>query len=166
MSEKPMNEKRMNEKLAPEVSANDKPMAGGPVSMDCAAFEKISQHLYRPVAAEAGFAEAALAHAESCSHCAALLTEVEWLEFSLRDLARHDVNRRVSPRVESAVLQEFRLQKAATAGRQIRWRLATLGVAAALFLALGFSLRITDWASTASPAATTSQPFWRKAPAI
>src|SRR5271155_2110710 len=140
MSEKPMKEKRMNEKQTPEVSGNDKPMAGGPVSMDCAAFEKISQHLYRPEAAEAGLAEAALAHAESCSHCAALLTEVEWLEFSLRDLARHDANRRVSPRVESALLQEFRLQKAAAARRQIRWRLAALGVAAAGFLALGFSL--------------------------
>jgi len=156
MSEKPMNEKRMNEKLAPEVSANDKPMAGGPVSMDCAAFEKISQHLYRPDAAEAGLAEAALAHAESCSHCAALLTEVEWLEFSLRDLARHDANRRVSPRVESALLQEFRLQKAAAARRQIRWRLAALGVAAAVFLALGFSMHKYGVFLPRSPAAPES----------
>jgi len=136
-----MNEKSMNEKPANEKPANEKPSAGEPILMDCEAFEKISQHLYRPDAAEAALCEAALTHAESCSHCAALLTEVEWLECSIRDMARRDAARRVSPRVESALLQEFRHQKAAATRRQIRWRLAALGAAAALLLALGFSMR-------------------------
>jgi hypothetical protein len=158
MNEKPANEEPANEKFAPE----------GPVPMDCAAFEKISQHLYSADAAEA---EAALAHAESCSRCAALLTEVEWLEFSMRDLARHDAARRVSPRVESALLQEFRRQKAADARRQIRWRLAALGAAAVLFLALGFSLRkhgivLPHSSSAPEPSAAASHVQPAVAPAL
>jgi hypothetical protein len=139
---------------------SEKPMNEMPVSMDCAAFEKISHHLYRPEVAEAALCEAALAHAESCSRCAALLTEVEWLEFSLLDVARHDANRQASPRVESALLQEFRRQKADTARRQIRKRLAALSVAAALFLALGLALRhqagLLHISSSASPVAVSN----------
>jgi len=120
---------------------SENPINGLPASMDCAAFEKISHHLYRPDEAEAALCEAALAHAESCSRCASLLTEVEWLEFSMLDLVRHEANRQISPRVESALLQEFRRQKADTARRQIHLRLAALAVAAALLLALGLALR-------------------------
>ncbi len=135
------------------------------VSMDCAAFEKISHHLYRPDAAETALCEAALAHAETCSRCAALLTEVEWLEFSMLDVARQDANRQASPRVESALLQEFRRQKADVARQQIRRRLATLAVAAALLLALGLALRHQAGLRHNSPsspssavAVTNSQP--------
>jgi len=121
------------------------PMDESSVSMDCAAFEKISHQLYRPDPAETSLAEAAMAHAESCSRCAALLTEVEWLEYSLLDLARHDANSRVSPRVESALVQEFRRQKTAVARRQLRWRLAALGVAAAFILFVGLSFYLHVW---------------------
>jgi hypothetical protein len=131
------------------------PMNEMPVSMDCAAFEKISHHLYRPDVAEAASCEAALAHAESCSRCATLLTEVEWLEFSMLDLARQDATRQISPRVESALLREFRRQKADVARRQIHWRLAALGIAAALFLALGLALRHRTTLSPASSSAPT-----------
>jgi hypothetical protein len=144
---------------------SEKPTNEKPVSMDCATFEKISHHLYRPEAAEVSLCDAALAHAESCGRCAALLTEVEWLEFSMRDLARHDASCCVSSRVESALLQEFRRQKGAEARRQIRWRLAALGVAAAFFLFLGMSLRMHVWRLTPSSlgpmpnaAASHSQP--------
>lgn len=151
---------------------SENPINEMPVSMDCAAFEKISHHLYRPDVAESALCEAALAHAESCSRCAALLTEVEWLEFSMLHLARHFANRQASPRVESALLQEFQRRKAAIARQQIRWRLAALGVAAALFLALGVSLR-HHVASNSSPssvklsgdAASHSQPSVPSAPA-
>lgn len=136
MSDKPNNDKRMTDK-----PTNDRLINEMPVSMDCAAFEKISHHLYRPDAADTPLCEAALAHAESCSRCAALLTEVEWLEFSMLDVARHDANRQVSPRVESALLQEFRRQKADAARQQIRRQLAALAIAAALLLTLGLALR-------------------------
>jgi hypothetical protein len=135
---------------------SENPMNEMPVSMDCAAFAKISHHLYRPDVAEAAICEAALAHAESCSRCATLLTAVEWLEFSMLDLARHSANRQISPRVESALLQEFRRQKADVARRQIHWRLAALGIAAALFLAIGLALRhrtVLSPASSSAPAA-------------
>jgi hypothetical protein len=150
---------------------SEKPMNEMPVSMDCAAFEKVSHLLYRPEEAEAALCEAALAHAESCARCAALLTEVEWLEFSVLDLARHDTNREASPRMESALLQEFRRQKADAARGQIRKGLAALSVAAALFLALVLALRhqasLLHNSSSASPSAVAaSNPQLSTAPGL
>ena len=109
--------------------------------MDCATFESIVQDLDRPGTPAAGQCEGALVHAESCGKCAALLTQVEWLEFSLREVAKRGGDHRASPRVEAALLQEFRNAKALAARKQIPWRLAALAAAAALFLALGLSLR-------------------------
>ena len=109
--------------------------------MDCATFENIVHDLDRAGTSGAALRESALAHAESCHTCATLLTQVEWLDFSLHELAENAAGRQASPRVEAAVLQEFRRAKDVAARRQIRWRLATLAAAAALFLALGLSLR-------------------------
>jgi hypothetical protein len=109
--------------------------------MDCAAFENIVYDLNRPGTPGAALRESALAHAESCHTCAALLTQVEWMDFSLLELAENAVGRQASPRIEAAVLREFRRTKDVAARRQIRWRLAALAAAAALFLALGLSLR-------------------------
>jgi hypothetical protein len=109
--------------------------------MDCATFENIVHDLDRAGTSGAALRESALAHAESCHTCAALLTQVEWLDFSLLKLAENAAGRQVSPRVEAAMLREFRRTKDVAARRQIRWRLAALAAAAALFLALGLSLR-------------------------
>ena len=109
--------------------------------MDCATFEDIVHDLNRPGTSGTEQCESALAHAESCDSCAALLTQVEWLDFSLHELAEFAAGRQVPLRIEAAVLQEFRRAKEVAARRQIRWRLAAVAAAAALFLALGLSLR-------------------------
>ncbi|MGH9712072.1 MAG: hypothetical protein ACRD5M_02080 [Candidatus Acidiferrales bacterium] len=109
--------------------------------MDCATFKRIVHELDRPGTPGAAKCESALAHAESCAHCAALLTQVEWLEFSFHQVTENAATRQASPRVEAALLQEFRNAKALAARKQIRWRLVALAAAAALFLALGLSLR-------------------------
>ena len=119
------------------------------IPMDCATFENIVHDLDRQGTPGAAQCESALAHAESCHTCAALLTQVEWLEFSLLKLAESAAARQASPRVEAAVLEEFRRTRAVAARSQIRWRLAALASAAALFLALGLALRHRGFSSPA-----------------
>ncbi|HYL67873.1 MAG TPA: hypothetical protein VEX69_01805 [Candidatus Limnocylindria bacterium] len=109
--------------------------------MDCAKFENIVHDLDRPGTPGAAQCESALAHAESCHSCATLLTQVEWLEFSLLKLSEISAGRQPSPHLEAVVLREFRRTKELAARTQIRWRLAALATAAALFLALGLALR-------------------------
>jgi hypothetical protein len=109
--------------------------------MDCATFQNIVHDLDRAGTSGAALRESVLAHAESCHTCAALLTQVEWLDFSLLGVAESAAGCQASPRVEAAMLEEFRRTKDVAARRQIRRRLAAMAAAAALFLALGLSLR-------------------------
>jgi hypothetical protein len=108
--------------------------------MDCMQFREVAHELDRPGAEGDALCERALAHAESCSDCAALLTEIESLSFSLRQLAEESAGLQAPPRLEALLLQEFRREKAATASRGVRWQLAAFGVAAAVLLALGLTL--------------------------
>ena len=117
--------------------------------MDCATFENIVQDLDRQGTSGAAQCESALAHAESCHSCAALPTQVEWLGFSLLKLAESAATCQPSPRVEAVLLEEFRRTKDFAPRRQIRWRLAALAAAAALFLALGLALRHRNLPSAA-----------------
>jgi hypothetical protein len=109
--------------------------------MDCVTFENIVHDLDRPGTQGAAQCESALAHAESCHKCATLLTQVEWLDFSMLKFAEIVERWQASPRVEAAVLEQFRRTKDLAARRQIGWRLAALATAAVLFLALGLVLR-------------------------
>jgi hypothetical protein len=109
--------------------------------MNCAQFEDVVHELDRPGTRGAELREIALTHAETCGRCAVLLTESESLDFALVKLA-DETGRNVAPaRVEAALLQEFRMAKAVHAKRRVRRQIASIGVAAALFLALGLSLR-------------------------
>jgi len=128
--------------------------------MDCATFENIVHDLDRLGTPGAAQCESALAHAESCHACAALLTRIEWLDFSLLKLAEDGATRQASPRVEAALLEEFRRTKDFVPHRQIRWRLAALAAAAALFLALGLALRhrgLPSWAPSQDVAVKSPQ---------
>ena len=109
-------------------------------SMDCAEFQEVLHELDRPGAEGEALCERALAHAESCSGCAALLIEVESLDFSLRQVATESADLQAPARLETLLLQEFRREKAATASRGVRWQLAAFAIAAAVLLALGISL--------------------------
>jgi hypothetical protein len=116
--------------------------------MNCAEFDEIVHDLDRPGtpanldgfdSGEPSLFEGALAHAESCSRCGRLLTEVEGLNFALHAIASAATQRTAPVRVEAALLREFRLQRAQrTGGRQpYRWYAAVAAVAAVALLALG-----------------------------
>jgi hypothetical protein len=108
--------------------------------MDCAQFQEVLHDLDRPGTHGATLCERALAHAEMCSPCATLLTEVESLDFSLHQLAEESVDLQAPPRLETLLLQEFRRERSAAAARGMRWQLAAFAVAAAVLLALGLTL--------------------------
>jgi hypothetical protein len=110
------------------------------IRIDCPQFEEALPDLDRPGTQGSMLREVALAHAESCDRCARLLTESESLDFSLRSLATHDATRTAAPRVEAALLQEFRRGKGIASRRRLQWQLSVLGAAALLAMALGISL--------------------------
>ena len=109
--------------------------------MKCAEFEEILHELDRPGTKGNELREEALIHAESCGNCGVLLTETESLDFALKTIAHPADGENASSRVETALLQEFRRSKGKSAQNSTRWRIALIGVAAALFLILGLSLQ-------------------------
>ena len=108
--------------------------------MKCAEFEEILHELDRPGTKGNELREEALIHAESCGNCGVLLTETESLDFALKRVANAD-RENVPSRVETALLQEFRRVKDKSAHKRMQWRIAVIGVAAALFLVLGLSVQ-------------------------
>jgi hypothetical protein len=128
--------------------------------MNCAQFDEIVHELDRSRSSDevdssgcvgASESGAALEHAESCSRCAWLLTEVEGLNFGLRAIASHAAQETAPPRLEATLLREFRRQSAY--GKQIgrsgevtaerrsyRWYAAVAGIAALALLAVGLWL--------------------------
>jgi hypothetical protein len=113
-------------------------------SMDCAQFAEVIHDLDRP--GTEGFArrEAALAHAESCSRCAILILQSEFLGASLQALAKSGAGRHASPLVEAALMEEFRRRKFASLSRKVKRQVAALGAAAAVLLAVGFWLHFSQ----------------------
>jgi len=109
--------------------------------MNCAEFEEILHDLDRPGTPGLGMREGALMHAESCEHCALRMIEAESLDFGLRQLALEDADKQARRSIETTLLAEFRLQKAARSKHRVRWQVAALAAAAMLLLALGISLR-------------------------
>jgi hypothetical protein len=108
--------------------------------MDCVQFEEIVHDLERPETEGFALRDSALAHAESCSHCARLMTDAESLDSALREVARCEAGQQVSARLGAALMEEFRRQKARSSRRRVQRQIAALGTAAAVALALGFSL--------------------------
>jgi hypothetical protein len=108
--------------------------------MDCAQFEEIVHDLDRPGTEGFALRDSALAHAESCSQCARLMTEVESLDAALREVARSEAGRQASPRVETSLMEEFRRQKTASSRRRVQRQIAALAAAAVVLLVLGISL--------------------------
>jgi hypothetical protein len=109
--------------------------------MDCAQFDEVLHDLDRPGTKGAALRDAALAHAESCNRCAELLSQAEWLDFSLLRLKVESPLTIAPARLESALLQKFKRTMQKSARRRVLRRAALMGAAAALLLALGLSLR-------------------------
>jgi hypothetical protein len=108
--------------------------------MDCAQFEEIVHDLERPGTEGFALRDSALAHAESCSGCARLMTDAESLDASLREVARREAGKQAPARVGTALMEEFRRQRTASSRPRVQRQIAALGVAAAVLLVLGFSL--------------------------
>jgi hypothetical protein len=108
--------------------------------MNCSQFQEILHDLDRP--GTKGFAarDAAFLHAESCDHCTQLLTQSESLDFALHTLREREAHRRMSPRIEELLLEEFRRRNVTPSRRRVPWPVAALATAATLLLALGLAL--------------------------
>jgi hypothetical protein len=121
--------------------------------MDCVQFKEIYQELDRPGTSGFRFRERALAHAESCAGCGALLTDGEALDFALQNLAQQSRAAGPSPRVEAALLREFQRLKQVGQRQRIYRQLAILSTAAAILLALGLGVhyRIVSQARNTPP---------------
>jgi len=109
--------------------------------MSCLEFEEIVHDLDRPGTPGMALREKALAHAESCSRCAQLLTEAESLDQALHAIASTEGEQQAPAWVESALLREFRFAKAGYGKSDFGRHVAALGIAAAVLLAAGLSLR-------------------------
>jgi hypothetical protein len=109
--------------------------------MNCAQFAEVLHDLDRPGTPGMELRERALTHAEACDRCAQILTQSEALDFSLQGLGVQYANQRAPERVEEALIQEFRRVKAESGRQRLLRGVAVLGVAAAVLLALGISLR-------------------------
>jgi hypothetical protein len=110
--------------------------------MDCAEFRDVLHELDRPGTRGAAAFESAMAHAEACGDCGILLVEEESLEFALHKVAHETARMPGAARVEAALLKEFRQAKPeaaamASSWSAMRWRIAALGVAAAVLLVVG-----------------------------
>ncbi len=134
--------------------------------MDCAQFQEVLHELNRPGTEGATLCDRALAHAELCGDCAVLLTEVESLDFALREAAAESVELQAPPRLETLLLQEFRREKSATASRGVRWQLAAFGIAAAVLLALGLSLHRQHLVTPGAGVASTRTPAQVSTPVL
>lgn len=109
--------------------------------MNCSQFEAALDDLDRAGMPAMMLREAALEHAETCGRCAQRMNDTEALDFAFHQIAAHDGNLVAPPRVEAALLHEFRAQRAAQSRAKGNWRMAALATAAAVLLVLGFSLR-------------------------
>jgi hypothetical protein len=134
--------------------------------MDCAQFAEVLHELDRPGTPGAALRETALAHAEMCSHCGALVTEAESLDFALGRIAQQTAELQVPPRIEAALLREFQRGRSVASSRRLQWQLAVLGAAAAVLLAIGLSFHPPQTATpdkapsvsaSSAPAASTGE---------
>jgi hypothetical protein len=128
--------------------------------MDCSLFEEIVHDMERPGTQGFALRDIALAHAESCSDCARLMTEAESLDAALRDVATRDAGLQAHPRVETILRGEFRRKKNTLSRRKELRQIAALSVAAAVVLALGF---LFNYRSSNNPGAPPSTNISAKA---
>lgn len=108
--------------------------------MECAQFESVVHDIERPGTEGFVLRDLALAHAESCSRCAQLMTETESLDAGLREIMAAAVTQTAPRGVEASLMAEFRRHHSIAARRRVQRQIAALGTAAAALLAIGFSL--------------------------
>lgn len=139
------------------------------IRMDCARFAEVLHELDRLGTPGAALRDAALVHAETCSRCGVLVTEAESLDFALGQLEQETAELQAPPRIEEALLREFRREKSVTSSRHLQWQLGVLGAAASVVLVIGLWFHRprpatpdkapSVSASTANPAPSTPAPL-------
>jgi hypothetical protein len=105
--------------------------------MDCTQFENIVHEIERPGTEGFALGESALAHAESCSKCARLMTEAESLDAGLRAMMAAAAMQKAPPSVEALLMAELRRNRAAYLRSRVRRQVAALSTAAVALLAVG-----------------------------
>ena len=130
--------------------------------MDCAQFEELFHDLDRRGTEGFSRREAALAHAESCSRCAILIMQSEFLDSALRAFAKRESRREASPVVATTLMEEFRRRKFFSLGRRVEYQAAALAAAAAVLLAVGFWLHFSH--SQTPPSTIDEHPTASVAP--
>ena len=108
--------------------------------IDCIEFGELLPDLDRPGTLSAERSEEALAHAEQCAPCATLMMEAEALNYDLRRLGAGARDLEAPPRVEAALLTEFRRAKMQRPRRNWQRDIAILAIAALVLLAVGLGL--------------------------
>ena len=108
--------------------------------MDCTRFEEIVHDIERPGTEGFALRDNALAHAESCANCARLMTDVESLDAGLRAMSVAAAGQQAPANLEVRLMAEFRRRKMASLRWSVPRQIAALSTAAAVMLAVGFSL--------------------------
>jgi hypothetical protein len=108
--------------------------------MDCTRFEEVVHDIERRGTEGFALRDSALAHAESCANCARLMTDVESLDAGLRAMSVAAAGQQAPANLEVRLIAEFRRQKMANLRWSAQRQIAALSTAAALLLAVGFSL--------------------------
>jgi hypothetical protein len=129
--------------------------------MDCSQFAEALHELDRPGTPGAAVREGALAHAELCGDCGALVTEAESLDFALGQISQQASDLQAPPKIETTLLREFRREKSQAESRRLRFQLAVVGIAAAILLVVGLSFHRSQPAApgkTPSVSASTVAP--------
>ena len=112
------------------------------MDMNCEQFDALLLDLDRPGSSSAASRAQALAHAEGCSRCAALLCESEALDFALANVVREDAGIAAPARLEANLALRFRRERGIARHREVRRLVASFAAVAAVgVLALGLSLR-------------------------
>jgi hypothetical protein len=115
-------------------------MKGNRIPMDCVQFGELLPDIDRPGTRGSELCEEALAHAESCAPCAAMMMEAESLNYGLRRLSETTIGAEAPARVGVALLNEFRRAKSAHTHRNFQRDLAALAIAALVLLAVGLGI--------------------------
>ena len=108
--------------------------------MDCARFEEIVHDIERPGTEGFALRDSALAHAESCVTCARMMTDVESLDAGLRAMSAAAAGQQAPVNLEVRLIAEFRRHRMASWRWSVQRQMAALSTAAAVLLAVGFSL--------------------------
>lgn len=124
--------------------------------MNCQDFETVLVEIARARLMDALARERGLEHAETCVHCAALLTEERALSAQLRALSAAARAEALPAQIETALLAAFRQRAVAPAAAPVTPNKRNWLLAVAALLLLGLGLSLAGWIAAPPEPATTA----------